>query len=362
MKTALFMVPGDDPGGAEQIASTLANAVSRRPGWRVEYSVLSPRSDPSFSLSRLAPEVEARFGNGSPTVGWLALPAQLTGRSFDLVFTTHVHTNALMCVARRLGWLRTRRLVTRESTTLFDRFSGPRAWLVRTLYAAYGSQDLAISQTAYMLDHIAPRLTRRAADRLVVLGNPVDLPALDRLAAFPPPEAVTRRLSGRVNLLVCGRMIEMKQPLLALETFASLVSERSERLQLVFMGDGPLRLRIEQHAQALGLADCVVFLGRQANPYPIMRLCQYGLLTSSREGFPNVVLEMMACGLRKIVTTPCAGDLNTLPGVTVTKGFDAPQLADALVRSMTAGEDLGDSYRAAVSDRSVARYVDAVLA
>lgn len=361
MRRALFIVPGDEPGGAEQVASMLANALSRRPGWSVEYRVLSAMAAPSFSLSRLSPGVEARFGNGSPTAGALALPALVHGRSFDLVFTTHLHTNALACLARRLGWLRTRRLVTRESTTVFDRFSGPRAWALRALYAVYGSQDLALCQTVYMRDHVALRLSRSAARRLAVLGNPVDLTALDRMAACNPPAGVAERLSRHVNLLVCGRLIEAKQPSLALDTFARLASDQSQPLQLVFMGEGPLHARIEQETRARGLGDRVVFLGRQTNPYPIMRLCHYGLLASAREGFPNVVLEMMASGLRKIVTTPCAGDLGTLNGVTVTEDFTAEALAAALARSMTAGEDFGETYRAAVTGRSVDRYLDAVL-
>jgi lipopolysaccharide/colanic/teichoic acid biosynthesis glycosyltransferase/glycosyltransferase involved in cell wall biosynthesis len=362
VRIAAFIVPADHPGGAEQVATTLANALSRRPDWAVEFHILSKAASPSFTGSRLAAEVQVLHGRTAwPLAGVLLLPWRFWRRRFDLVFTTHLHVNAVASLSRRLGLLRTRRLVTRESTTVFDRFHGAKRAVAKALYATYGPQDLAISQTGYMRSHIASRIGRRARNTLVVLGNPLDLAAIDRMAKERMPEAVADRLEGRVNLLVCGRMIGIKQPLLALEAFARLASVRPEPLQLVFLGDGPLRSSVETAALRHRLSDRVVFLGRHVNPYPIMRACQYGLLTSSREGFPNVVLEMMACGIRKIVMTPCAGDLDTLHGVTVTTGFGAEELADALGGAMSEGEDRSGDYRAVAAQRSVETYLDAVL-
>jgi glycosyltransferase involved in cell wall biosynthesis len=127
------------------------------------------------------------------------------------------------------------------------------------------------------------------------------------------------------------------------------------------MGDGPLRPALEAEVEARGLGGEVVFLGQQSNPYAVMRRCQYGLLTSSREGFPNVVLEMMACGMRKVVMTPCAGDLDSLTGVSVTSDFSPDSLAGALADAIREGEDFSATYRAVVEGRSVERYLDAVL-
>jgi len=104
-----------------------------------------------------------------------------------------------------------------------------------------------------------------------------------------------------------------------------------------------------------------VLLGRQANPYAIMRQCQYGLMTSAREGFPNVVLEMMACGVKKIVMTPCAGDLDDLQGVTVTEDFAAGSLCEALAKSIRAGDDFSAVYRKLVEQRTPDAYLDAIL-
>lgn len=362
MKTALFIVPADDPGGAEQVAALLANALALRADWMVEYRVLTSRAEPSFSLSRLSDRVQVVFGTrASPWPGLAMLPIRLWRRDMDLVFTTHLHTSATACVMRRLGLVRARRLTTRESTTIFDRFKGVKGTVARMLYATYGAQDLAITQTRYMQSHVRSRLNAAGRERLAVLENPVGLAALDRMAHEDLAPEIAERLEGRTNVLVCGRLIAVKQPGLALEAFARLVHRGEQPLQLVFVGDGPLRRDLERAAQATDMGDSVVFLGRQTNPYPIMRACHYGLLTSAREGFPNTVLEMMACGMRRIVATPCAGDLDTLDGLTVTTGFAVEDLAATLGEVITSGEDRSKTFRKAVERRSVDLYLDAVL-
>ena len=53
-----------------------------------------------------------------------------------------------------------------------------------------------------------------------------------------------------------------------------------------------------------GLHDDVVFLGWQSNPYPYMRRAGVFVLPSNYEGFPNAMLEAMACGV-PVVATDC---------------------------------------------------------
>ena len=117
---------------------------------------------------------------------------------------------------------------------------------------------------------------------------------------------------------------------------------------------------LRQQATEAGLADRILFLGFRSDPFPIMAACQYGLVTSSKEGFPNVVVEMMACGMHKIIVTPCAGDLDQLPGVTVTHAFGEQEIAEAL-KAAVDGENCSEVYRDFAATRSVSAYLDAVL-
>lgn len=357
---ALFIVLTDHPGGAERVAAALANRLAAR-GWDVEWRVLSSQASVSFSETNLRGQVRRRYGAGPPWRGLLALPFTLGSGGRDLVFTTHVYTNGLVSALRGLGVLRTRRLVTRESTTVFDRFHGLKRALFQMLYRLYGAQDLIVAQTKVMADHILPYVGSGARSLVRTLPNPVDVEEIDRRAAEPISSDLAALLDARHSVLVCGSLIAVKRPAVALEAFAKAREASGQDLQLVFMGEGPLKPDLKALAGTLGVSRRVHFLGQQANPYAIMRRCQYGLLTSSREGFPNVILEMMACGVKKIVMTPCAGDLDSLPGVTTTTDFSAEALAAALAEAVVAHEDRRTVYRAAASERSVDKYLDEIL-
>src|SRR3954454_4780877 len=316
---ALFIVITDYPGGAERVTFNLAAELASRPDWQVEVQIVSSKLADSFSESVLPSAVRTSYG---PSRNWslsfLLLPLRLIFRRYDLVFTTHVHTNALLSLLRRSKLIHVGRLVLRESTSVFDRFSGLKARRFKWLYQAYGGEDLVVAQTSYMAQHVGPRLPPASRAHLEVLPNPVNASAITLAASLPLDPGLDGQLQGRRNVLFCGRLIDVKRPDLAIEAFRIAAAEAPD-LQLVFLGQGPLEETLRRHVAKAGLAGRVLFLGNRSNPYPVMTSCSYGLVTSEREGFPNVIVEMMACGVRKVVTTPCAGDLHLLKDVAVTE-------------------------------------------
>ena len=360
-KRALFVVLTDYPGGAERVAFTAAAELASRPGWAVEVIVACSAAEPSFSREALPDGIRVRYGLfGKPQLAFPLLPFRLLFRRYDFVCTTHIYTNALVSMMRRAGFIRIGRLAMRESTSLFDRVRGLKAKMFELLYRGYGGEDVLVAQTGYMADHVRPWLRAKSATMLRVLPNPVDVGTIRRAMAETLEPKLRQRLSTRRNILFCGRLIDSKRPDLALEAF-HLLTEQEEGVQLVFMGAGPLEPDVREQAGRLGLAGEVLFLGRRANPYPVMAACQYGLLTSANEGFPNVILEMMACGMKGIVLTPCAGDLGTLMGVKVTETHAASEIAAALRAALRSDEDVSEPHRATLEPRSARQFVDRLL-
>lgn len=361
VRRALFLVITDYPGGAERVTFNLAAELSSRSGWAVEVMVVCSRLPDSFTKRVLPATVEVRYGRfRNWFLAFPLLPFRLLLRRYDLVFTTHIYTNALLSMLRRMRLLRTRRHVARESTSVFDRSAGLKRRLFGRLYGAYGREELLVAQTGYMAEHVRPWLPALSAAKIRVLPNPVSEGAIVLAAREPLDPELKAKLDGHCNILFCGRLIPVKQPLVALAAFERLAAtERSS--QLVVLGDGLLKRDMRDLAIRSGLADRVLFIGQRTNPYPVMAACHYGLLTSAREGFPNIVLEMMASGLRKIVVTPCAGDLDQLTGVTVTRSFDPVEIGAQLAAAVEAHEDQRHSYQAVVGSRSVEGYLDVVL-
>jgi len=118
-------------------------------------------------------------------------------------------------------------------------------------------------------------------------------------------------------VLVVGYLIERKDPLLALRTFKAWSGARTD-CALVFIGRGPLEEAVLAEAGRLGLARQVRVLG-ELPPGELARWYAAAdalLLTSRREGRPNVVLEALGCGL-PVLATESGGTrelLAALPG------------------------------------------------
>ena len=132
-------------------------------------------------------------------------------------------------------------------------------------------------------------------DRIFVLRNGVDLDA------FQPKgtRSLRSEAEGAPILLSVGNLVAGKGHDLAIRALTLL-----DGAELQIVGEGPLRASLEALAQSLSVGQRVRFLGR----VPHERLTEvYGaadalILASAREGWPNVLLEAMACGTPVVAT------------------------------------------------------------
>jgi glycosyltransferase involved in cell wall biosynthesis len=74
------------------------------------------------------------------------------------------------------------------------------------------------------------------------------------------------------------------------------------RLRWLFVGDGPMRPAIEERVRQLGASARVSFAGHVSETCDYLRAADIFVLSSSREGLSNAMLEAMATGLVAVVT------------------------------------------------------------
>jgi glycosyltransferase involved in cell wall biosynthesis len=138
-------------------------------------------------------------------------------------------------------------------------------------------------------------------ERVVVLRNGVDL------KLFHPTDRAQVRtelgMDGR-TLLSVGHLIERKGHHVVISALPRL-----QAFSLVIVGDGSERDGLVALSRKLGVSDRVRFVGGVPHE---MLFRYYGaadalVLASSREGWPNVLLEAMACGT-PVVATPVWGN------------------------------------------------------
>jgi glycosyltransferase involved in cell wall biosynthesis len=135
-----------------------------------------------------------------------------------------------------------------------------------------------------------------AVDRVNVLRNGVDL---GRFRPYDRDSA--RRALGfsRPCLLAVGNLVPLKRHRLMIEALALLPG-----VDLTIVGDGPERGALERLARGRGVADRVRLLGRldQDRLPEVYSAADLLLLVSTHEGWPNVLLESMACGTPVVVS------------------------------------------------------------
>lgn len=115
--------------------------------------------------------------------------------------------------------------------------------------------------------------------------------------------------SERVALLTCGRLVEKKGVLDAIEAFARL-ADRWKNLDFRIVGGGPLRPAVEQAVRRMNLQDRVVLRGAlpHAEALEEMQKAHLFLLPSltasdgDMEGTPTVLLEAQASGVPVVST------------------------------------------------------------
>jgi N-acetylgalactosamine-N,N'-diacetylbacillosaminyl-diphospho-undecaprenol 4-alpha-N-acetylgalactosaminyltransferase len=103
------------------------------------------------------------------------------------------------------------------------------------------------------------------------------------------------------NFITVGRLNDGKNHRLL---FESLRQVQNERIRLYVFGDGELREYLQELIIELELENQVFLKGFSKEIFTYLKGADSFLFGSNHEGFPNVLIEAMACGL-PIITTNC---------------------------------------------------------
>jgi glycosyltransferase involved in cell wall biosynthesis len=357
---ALIVLPTGIKGGAESVAFSLARDLAAR-RWRVLLYVMSRGWQPELRKLAAVPGIEIvtrEFRSEKASVVFVIADLIRISRCspFDLAYSTHLHVNAMLGLMRKLGLIAVKRLVARESTQIFERFRGPRRWLFRLMYlVGYGSQDLLILQTQQMLASLRTALRRMPVARFEVVPNPVDVAYLDANL-----QGAGCHAPGGKRIVACGRFVAIKGFERLIKAFGAIRHQFPD-YQLELIGSGPLEGWLRQVAEEAG-SKRVVFHGAMENPFPVLLEADIGVISSEREGFPNVLLEMMACSVRRIVCTPCTRAISSIPGLFVTAGPSVDELREGLRLALASDADKSCEYKAFLEENhSIEVFTNKVL-
>lgn len=294
----LFVISSLGPGGAERVTATLANYWAKK-GWEVVLLTLAGSERDFYAVNGSVHRIALGMNRESRHAVWAlannasriaALYRVLRRERPDVAVAIMATANVTLALAGHLAGVPTVGSERIHPPTLplgrwWEFLRGRTYPLLRALVAQ------TAESAAWLREH-AP------APHIAVIPNPVQYP----LAAHPPrvsPARVSGAPQGRMMLLAVGRLEAQKGFDRLVAAFAEAIGRHPE-WSLVILGQGSLRDALTEQAAELGIEGRVALPGAVGNVREWYEAADVYALTSRYEGFPNSLLEALACGLPAI--------------------------------------------------------------
>ena len=318
----LIILPTDNLGGAEKVLKMIASHYMTKANITIYF--LQRRSTTLWDDLLSNKNITLNYGKfNSVTLGLInLLYFILKFRKYHYIFSSQTLINGFLGLLIKLKLIKTNFFVARESTAVFNRFSGIKLLKYRMMFFfGYSSIDLLICQTELMKDQFIKNLP--------FISEKINIKTI------PNPINLTKILNPRTDsifnedyIVAAGRLIEEKGFDILIDAFNLLQNDYSN-LKLVILGEGPLRSQLETKISDLDLASKVLLPGRVSNIFDYFKLARVCVVSSRIEGFPNVLLEMMSQNTN-VISTRCAGDIDKLEGVSLVEVNDVSGLVENL--------------------------------
>ena len=183
-------------------------------------------------------------------------------------------------------------------------------WHRRRLRRLYSRPDGVICVSGGVADDLSA-MTGIPRDLLSVIRNPTITPGFVRQLAGPCPHPWLA--AGRPPVILgAGSLARVKRFDVLLDAVSPLLSEKD--LRLVILGEGKERGALLAQARRSNIGERVDLPGFVDNILPYMRLAAVFVLSSEREGSPNVLTEALACGTPVVATDCPSGPREILAG------------------------------------------------
>jgi glycosyltransferase involved in cell wall biosynthesis len=335
-RSICFVLPSLNGGGAERAAVQILNALDPSRWNRSMY--LFAREGPY--LADLDPAIRLTCGaGGSRTRRWHDLRTFLR-RTRPQLIVSFLSYFSVLAAARAAGT--GARVVFNQQTPmsafLADQdYHWQRRWDRRAFSmvtrVGYRLADAIVTTSKGVADDLVSQFGV-AASRIRVVHNPVDLTAVTA-AASEPLDPEHARAWSRPVIVAAGRLADAKNYPLLIDAMAHL--KRTIRARLFILGQGEREAELRGQIARLGLQDDVVLCGFQRNPWKYIARADVFALSSRYEGFGNVLVEAMACGVPVVATSSPGTTEIVSPGVDglLVEDHQPAALAAALARVLS---------------------------
>jgi len=357
----LIVLPHLRGGGAQRVAVNLINYLDRD----IALNLFLINND-GFLIDYIEKDIKIIASKSKKTRKAIyELRALIDKNRYDAVFTMKDYLGLMLSVA---VWLtKTRppiiyREVIHKSTSGSFEINNKlkrKVWHYLERYVFNKVKIIIVPSEAMKQDLIINYAID--SNKIRVINNPVDINLIEAMA----DQAVDHPwFESSIPVVVgMGRLTGQKGFRELINAF-NLVNKKNINLRLVIIGDGEERPRLKKLVDELQLNDVVDFLGSQENPYKYISKADIFVSSSFYEGFPNALLEAMACNTVVISTDCLSGPAEIINhyqnGILVPVG-NAEKMA-AEIANLIENPKLAGNFTAAAKKTVVEKYAANVVA
>ena len=162
---------------------------------------------------------------------------------------------------------------------------------------SYKRADLVLANSYAMQTDLIENFKIKTPVR--VIYNPIDLHFIKTHTDEQPDYVFDKNTFYFINV---GGFRKEKNHLLLIQAFFIL---KNLPCKLLIVGGGVMEEELKQKVHDLGLMNKIIFTGFDKNPFKYVSRSDCFVLSSDVEGFPNVLIEALACS-KPVISTDCS--------------------------------------------------------
>lgn len=206
--------------------------------------------------------------------------------------------------------------------------------------------DLVIAQTEFMRKDLISTY-RLSPSKVRHIPNIIDI---EHVQTMSTNGEATEFDSNFYNILAVGALYSVKGFDLLIEAMSSLIND-NKSLRLYIIGEERYETGYKKFLQnkiaEAGLRDSIFLLGGRDNPFPYYKAADLFVMSSRKEGFPNVVLESIALKTPVVATNVVDFSNVIIPG---RNGFivnknSSKSLEDGIKKAISYNWDMSDDWK-----------------
>jgi len=292
-----LILPNLSGGGAERVMVILANEFRETLPQLDLIIINDDNMDYASELSDKVNLVNLKTGRAGKSI--LSIRKYLIEHQPDVLLTTLGHISCASAIALSISGNIPTKLFVREDLT-------PKKVSIKYpfLYAVSILQKWAYKRATGIIalsEDMASDISRyyKLDTPIHTIYNPITTTeilekSVKALEPMPPWPENTKFVLG------VGRLAKQKD----FKTLITAVAQarKTHDIKLIILGEGAERQNLESYARALNISDSVFMPGFVENPFSFMHKSSVFVLSSEREGLPNVLIQALLCGTKCIAT------------------------------------------------------------